>query len=85
VSLTGERTQESSFIAPSVDVDTELVFTFQVTDTSGQTAEDSCLITIKAIQDAPQVDAQTNADEASSVSDGGSRSSGGGPCFITTL
>lgn len=81
LSLTGERSQESSFIAPSVDVDTEMVFTFQVTDTSGQTAEDSCMITIKAIQDAPQ----TNADEAASANDGGSRSGGGGPCFIGTL
>lgn len=81
LNLTGERSQESSFIAPSVDVDTELVFTFQVTDTSGQTAEDSCVITIKAGQDAPQ----TNADETASTNDGGSRSGGGGPCFIGTL
>ena len=85
VSLIGERSQDSSFIAPNVDVDTQLVFTFQVTDTSGQSAEDSCLITIKAVQDASQVDVQTNGDEASSASDGGSRSSGGGPCFISSL
>lgn len=83
LSLTVERSQESSFMAPSFDMDTDLVFTFQVTDTSGQTAEDSCVITVRALE---AVDAaETTPEETPSADSGGSRSSGGGPCFIGSL
>ena len=80
--LTAESSPETSFIAPGVDVDTDFVFTFQVTDTSGQTAEDSCVITVRP----PHTDETSDPEEIPTSIDSDSRSSGsGGPCFIGTL
>lgn len=82
LNLTAVNTQEARFVAPDVDADTELVFTLQVTDTSGQIAEDVCVVMVRAgvtpsQSDTPSVDADT--------SPAGSRSSGGGPCFLSAL
>jgi hypothetical protein len=86
--MTSVSSQELRFVAPVVDVDSQLVFILQVTDTSGQTAEDACVVTVKAL---PYTDAQTSGDSAGDAdqspggNDTGSRSSGGGPCFLGTL
>jgi hypothetical protein len=82
LNLTAVNTEEARFIAPDVDADTELVFTLQVTDTSGQIAEDVCVVMVRAgvppsQSDTPSVDADTSS--------AGSRSSGGGPCFLSAL
>jgi hypothetical protein len=89
VSLTAEDAIQTSFIAPDVTSETELVFTFQVTDSSGQTAEDDCVITVSA--DAATTwgsgsDGDPDSGDTPTVNNtGGRSSSGGGPCFIQSL
>ncbi|MEJ2638341.1 MAG: C10 family peptidase [Desulfosarcinaceae bacterium] len=88
VRLSAEDAGQTSFIAPDVASDTELVFTFQVTDTSGQRAEDECVITVSADAAAPWeggADSEADSGGTSAVNDSGGRSSGGGPCFVASL
>ncbi|MDJ0781398.1 MAG: C10 family peptidase [Desulfosarcinaceae bacterium] len=88
VQLTAENAQQTSFIAPDVLVDTDLAFTFQVTDTSGQMAEDVCVVTVRAaVAPPPEADANVEpvvTSPADNVNAGRS-SSGGGPCFISSI
>jgi hypothetical protein len=88
VHLTVENDSQTSFIAPNVSTDTDLVFIFQATDTSGQTAEDECVISVRV--DPPESwegasDAGTESGSAPAANDTGARSSGSGPCFVDTL
>jgi hypothetical protein len=89
--MTSVSSQEARFIAPAVEADTDLVFTLEVTDTSGQTAEDVCVVRVKAEAWAsptdaqPDVDASDGGDPAPGGNDTGGRSSGGGPCFLGAL
>jgi hypothetical protein len=84
VRLSSENALSTSFIAPIVTEDTALIFTFQVSDTSGQDAEDRCTVTVRA--EAPlQPESVPDAAESPVANDTGGRSSGGGPCFVGSL
>jgi hypothetical protein len=89
VGLTVENASQTRFLAPDVATDTELVFTFQVTDTSGQMAVDDCVITVSPDLPAPWEDG-SESDPASggtpaADNTGGRSSGGGGPCFVDSL
>lgn len=88
VGLTVENAIQTSFIAPDVATDTELIFTFQVTDTSGQMAVDDCIITVSTDARAPWEGGSDNDPDSGgtpAADNPGGRSSGGGPCFVDSL
>jgi hypothetical protein len=86
LNLTSVNSQEARFVAPDVEADTELVFTLQVSDTSGQIAEDVCVVMVRAALAPYESDTQSaDADASPAANDTGSRSSSGGPCFLGAL
>lgn len=63
VVLSDATTAETSFTAPDVDVEGEaLVFELVVTDNSGATAVDSCIVNVSWVNEAPT--AQAGADQS---------------------
>ena len=76
VTLTGEDTAAASFTAPSVNVDTDLVFELTVTDDDGVTAADSVTITVNDTNVAPVANAgiDQSVDEGTPVTLDGSGS-----------